>query len=78
LIRTDSATVANVWSRNTTTNSSDTDASSVASGASNPSTGRRSPMMRVAARAPTSSGATAIRPCGASVTENTAMTMPTA
>ena len=35
-------------------------------------------MIRATARAPTSSGATAIRPCGASVTENTATTMATA
>ncbi len=34
--------------------------------------------MRVMARAPTSCGATAINPCGASVTVNTATTMATA
>ena len=44
----------------------------MASGASTPSTARRLLMIRAIARAPTSSGATAISPWGASVTLKTA------
>ena len=43
-----------------------------------PSTARRRRMMAATARAPTSSGARAIRPCGANVTENMATTIATA
>ena len=78
LMRADSATVARVWSRKMMTKISAADESSVASGASTPSTGRRPRMIRATALAPTSRGATAIRPCGASVTENAATTMATA
>ena len=78
LMRADSATVASVWSRNTTTKISDIDAASGAICASNPSTGLRVRMFRAMARAPTSSGASAISPCGAVVTLNTATTIAAA
>ena len=78
LMRADSATVASVWSRNTITKISAAEENRVASGATKPSTARRLRMIRATARAPTSSGATAISPCGASVTENAATTMATA
>ena len=64
-MRADSATVASVWSWNTITKISDADDASAASGASSPaepSSARRSRMIVAIARAPTSSGATAIRP----------------
>ena len=77
-MRTDSATVARVWSRKTTTKNTDNAAASAASGASTPSRGRRLPMIRAIARAPTRSGAAATRPCGASVTLNTATTIASA
>ena len=72
LMRADSATVASVWSRKTMTKISDSDAASGAICASSPSTGRRSRMFCAMARAPTSSGASAISPCGAVVTLNIA------
>ena len=77
-MRTDSATPARLWSRNTTTKNTDSAAVSTASGASAPSRARRRPMIRAIARAPTSRGATATSPCGASVTQNTATTIATA
>ncbi len=78
LMRADSATVARVWSRNTTTKISANDDARAANGANTPSTGRLERMIRAIARPPTSSGATAIKPCGASVTLNTATTIATA
>ena len=78
LMRADSATVASVWSRNTTTKISASEAARAASGASQPVDGRLLRMIRATARAPTSSGASAIRPCGASVTLNTATMIATA
>src|SRR5687767_1549825 len=72
LMRADSATVARVWSRNTTTKISAAEDASAATGATSPSTMRLRPIVRAIARAPTSSGATAISPWGASVTLNTA------
>jgi hypothetical protein len=71
-MRADSATVARVWSRNTTTKIVDRAAAKAATGASTPSVRRRVPITPNTAREPTSSGARAIRPCGASVTLNTA------
>ena len=56
----------------------DAAAASVASGASKPSAARRRPMIRLMARAPTRSGASAIRPCGASVALNAATMIATA
>ncbi len=67
LIRAASATVASVWLRNTTTVISDSDAARTASGASSPSVPRRLRMIPAMTRAPVSSAATAIKPCGASV-----------
>ena len=67
LIRADSATPASVCERNTTSVISDNDAASTARGASRPSVARRRAMICAIARAPVSSAATAISPCGASV-----------
>ena len=81
LMRADSATVASVWSRKITTKISESAAASGANWASSPtrcSWERRALMMRAIERAPTSSGAMAIRPCGASVTLNTATMIATA
>ncbi len=77
-MRTDSATVASVWSRNTTTETSDSAAAGGSTQAHSPSTARRRLTTWVTARAPTSSGAIATRPCGARVTESIAMTTATA
>ncbi len=77
-MRADSATVASVWSRNTTTKISPSDASNAAIGARTPSSARRRAMIRATARAPTSSGASAISPCGATVAANVATTIATA
>ena len=57
---------------------SDSDAASAASGASKPSVGRRGADDLGDGRAPVSSGATAISPCGASVALNIATTIATA
>src|ERR1700704_3911632 len=78
LMRADSATVASVWSRNTTTKISASEAANGASWAMSPSTARLLRMILATARAPTSSGASAIRPCGASVTLKTATITATA
>ena len=78
LMRADSATVASVWSRKTITKISDSDAASGAICASTPSAGLRARMLRAMALAPTRIGASAISPCGAVVTLNTAMTIATA
>ena len=81
LMRADSATVASVWSRNTMTKTKDSDAAYAARGASNPvpfSPVRRVRAVFAMARAPTSSGASAIKPCGASVTLNIATTIAAA
>src|SRR5215213_5218682 len=78
LMRADSATVASVWSRNTITKINDNAAARGASCATSPSTGRLLAITRATGRPPTSSGATAIRPCGARVTLNIATTMATA
>ncbi len=78
LIRADSSTVATVWLRNTTTRISDSAAASTASGASRPSLARRRRMAWATARAPVSSAATAIRPCGARVAVSNATTTATA
>ena len=57
---------------------SDNDAASTASGASSPSVARRRRIVWAMARAPVSSAATAINPCGASVAVSIATTMATA
>ena len=77
-MRADSATVASVWLRNTTTVINDNDAASTASGASRPSVWRRRRIVRAMTRAPVSSAATAISPCGASVAVSIATTIATA
>src|SRR3954454_11254740 len=78
LMRADSATVARVWSRKTTTKISDREAASGAIWASTPSLGLRVAMLRAMALAPTRIGASAMSPCGAVVTLNTAMTIAAA
>ncbi len=77
-MRADSATAASVSLRNTTTVISDSDAASTASGANNPSVARRRRMVCAMARAPVSSAARAINPCGASVAVSIATTIATA
>ena len=73
LMRADSATVARVWSRNTTTKISASEEAQSGQRREYPVDQRRRLLMiRAIARAPTSSGATAISPCGASVTLKTA------
>src|ERR1700712_3808225 len=74
LIRADSATVASVWSRNTITKRSAADDASAAMGGRSPSSDSLLRMTRAIARAPTSSGASAIRPCVARVIVNIATT----
>ena len=86
-MRADSATVANVSLRNTTTVISDSDAASTASSGAwghlplagdSPSVPRRRRMVWAMARAPVSSAARAISPCGASVAVSIATTIATA
>ena len=81
LMRADSATVASVWLRNTTTKISDSAAASGITDASTPARPSVTRLLRTVpatARAPTSKGASATSPCGASVTLNTATTMAAA
>ena len=78
LMRADSATVARVWLRKITVRISDADAASVAIGANRPVPARRLRIVRTRARAPMSSGASAISPCGAVVAVKAATMIATA
>src|ERR1700728_838812 len=77
-MRADSATVASVWLRNTTTVISINEAASTDIGASNPSVARRRWMVWAMALAPVSRAAMAINPCGAGVAVSIAAMIATA